>query len=159
MKKMHRSGWTVLELAIVISLVVILAAILVPTLIGKVEASRNARAVADVGELAKAVARLRTDTTVSTTGCVDVLTNLTANVTDPPPACIPAGTLSSAFGACTKVSPGTPCWSGPYMGSLPVDPWGDSYYATLNTTNFTVTIGSAGPDCQSGTADDDTFVE
>jgi general secretion pathway protein G len=157
--KIRFSGFTVIELTIVIAVIAILAAVLTPLMLGRMEESRNSRATADVGEVAKAIARLRTDTTVSTSGCVDVVANLALTPADAPVACVPPGTLATAFGSCSKVPQGTACWGGPYLPSVPTDPWGSGYYASLNTGNFTVTIGSPGPDRQAGTADDFTYVQ
>jgi general secretion pathway protein G len=153
----HRSGFTLVELVIVIAVVAILAGLLTPTLANQMERSRTARAQSDVNELSHAVARLRTDTSVSLTGCVDVLANLTSlTVTS---SCTPLGAFSTGLSACATAKPGNPCWSGPYVSTLPEDPWGASYYATLNTTNFSVTVGSAGPDGISGNSDDSTSLQ
>jgi general secretion pathway protein G len=156
----RKTGFTLIELVIVIAVIAILAALLVPTIIGQVERARTSRAESDVGELARAIARMRTDTSVSITGCVDNLNNLTALTgTAANTACTPTGAFSGSLVACAAAKPGYPCWGGPYTGTLPTDPWGTSYYATLNTTNFTVTVGSSGPDGQAGTGDDDTYVQ
>lgn len=159
MEKSRPSGFSLVELAIVLSIVVVLALVLVPLMIGRLESSRSARAQADVGELAKAIGRLRADTTVSGAGCVDVQANLTQSSTDVPPACIPTGILSSAFGACSQGNAGNPCWGGPYLSTVPIDPWGNAYYVTLNTSNYLVTVGSEGPDGITATTDDLTYVQ
>jgi general secretion pathway protein G len=154
-------GFTLIELVIVIAVIAILAALLIPTILGQVERSRTSRAENDIGELARAVARLRVDTGSSVTGCVDVLTNLTA-ATGPTAACNPPNFPSNlTLASCTDafVKPGIWCWGGPYVGVLPTDPWGDSYYATLNTSNYTVTFGSAGPDGVNGNSDDITYAQ
>jgi prepilin-type N-terminal cleavage/methylation domain-containing protein len=153
----RKTGFTLIELVIVIAVIAILAALLIPTIIGQVERARTSRAESDVGELARAIARVRTDTSVSGTGCVDVLTNLTA-FTDPSGCELASGPFSGVLTACTAAKPGYPCWGGPYVGVLPTDPWGASYFASLNTTNYTVTVGSFGPD-GTASADDDTYVQ
>ena len=157
MKKSHLPGFTILELSVVIGIVAVLTAILVPTLIGRLEASRTARAISDVSEIAKAIARIRADTSVSGAGCVDRTSNLTD--TTVPPACVPSTSLLSNFPTCKQAVVGVACWGGPYIPSVPIDPWGNNYYATLNTSNFTVTIGSEGPDGTTGDTDDDTYVQ
>lgn len=151
------SGFTLVELVIVIAVIAIMAALLVPTVIGQIERAKNSRATSDVSELAHALARVRTDTGVSTTGCVDVLSNLTS--VGSVSGCQSTGAFSGPLAACATSKPGNPCWGGPYVALLTVDPWGANYYATLNASNYDVTVGSSGPDGISGDSDDDTYVQ
>jgi prepilin-type N-terminal cleavage/methylation domain-containing protein len=151
------SGFTLIELVIVIAVIAILAALLVPTIVGQVARARDTRALSDVGELGRAISRMRTDTSVSGTGCVDVLSNLTALSAST--GCTPTGAFSAGLSSCTTAKPGVPCWGGPYVAVLPDDPWSAPYYATLNTSTYTVLVGSPGADGVGGNGDDDTSIQ
>lgn len=154
----RKTGFTLIELVIVIAVIAILAALLVPTIIGQVERARNSRATSDVGELARAISRMRTDTGVSLSGCVDVIGNLT-NATSPSGCQQSSGAFSGSQVSCTIAKPPAYCWAGPYVSTSLTDPWGNSYYATLNSSNYTVTVGSPGPDQTAGGTDDLTYVQ
>jgi hypothetical protein len=103
-----------------------------------------------VGTIARAVARERTDTGSLTMQCLTVLMNLTA--TAPPAAC-------AVTSSCATAEPGYPCWGGPYVSSVPPDPWGHALTATLDASSDAVTVRSDGPDGAANTADDITATD
>ncbi len=112
---------------------------------GESEEARVARAMSDVNGLLLGIEREQTDTGSQSPACLCTLSNLTD--AESPTGC---GHLAS----CADAVPGDPCWGGPYVDDIPTDPWGDAYWATLS--NGVVTVGSEGPDCVMGTADDIT---
>src|SRR5438045_246441 len=123
MAKRNVRGFTLIELVIVIAVIAILAALLVPTIVGQAERARLSRARQDVGVLGKAIARMRTDTGNSTGGC---LTDLTANL-------VSASAVTACGGSlplCTAATPGYICWGGPYVPIVTNDPWNQPYTAT-----------------------------
>jgi general secretion pathway protein G len=153
MAKRNVRGFTLIELVIVIAVIAILAALLVPTILGQAERARASRARSDVANLGKAVARVRTDTGNSTLGC---LTDLTLNL--PAADAATAAACGPLLTSCTTATPGYICWGGPYIPIVSNDPWNNPYTATVDTTTFAVTIFSRGPDGTSS-SDDITFVQ
>jgi len=107
-----------------------------------------------VKELAVAIGRLRTDTANSASDCLTNFLNLTQLS-----AANTSNTCNTTLPLCSTTTPGYVCWDGPYINSIPLDPWSDSYYATEDTTTFIVTVASNGPDQTSGSSDDITFIQ
>lgn len=147
-------GFTLIELVIVIAVIAILAALLVPTILGQAERARVSRAKSDATEIAKALARIRTDTAF-----VDAATPLCyipANVNAAPsgtPAVGPAA--CGGLPACTPATVGELCWGGPYMSAAVADdPWGQAWTTTYNVDTNAITVTSNGPDKTASTADD-----
>ena len=147
-------GFTLIELVIVIAVIAILAALLVPTILGQAERARQSRGVADVANIGKAVARMRTDTGNSASTCLTVLSILSEAQADT--AC--GG--PTALPLCSSATPGDICWDGPYLelGNA-VDPWNNPYTASEDPNTYAITVHSNGVDGTSGGSDDLTFVQ
>lgn len=150
-------GFTLIELVIVIAVIAILAALLVPTILGQTERSRVASAKNNVQEMAKALARIRTDTHYRPDDAADALSNCYAIAylaaassvavkTATEPACGDAD-----LPACSSLGPANadePCWSGPYLHARPdmTDPWGTAWSVSYEPVAGHITVTSAGPD-------------
>jgi len=102
-----RSGFTLIELMLVVIIIGTLAALVVPRLAGRAEQSRITAAKADIFSnipLALDLYELDNGTYPSTQQGLDALIN---NPTTPPLA---------------------KNWNGPYIKKRPVDPWGNPYH-------------------------------
>jgi general secretion pathway protein G len=125
-KSVSRSGFTLVEVLLVIAILGILAGTLMVNIGGKSEKARINSARATIGALTSAVQTFQIDL-----------------------ARLP-NELGELF-----TDPGDPNWQGPYiMGSKDqmVDPWGTPF--AINKSGNTFKISSAGPDKSMGTADD-----
>ena len=141
-------GFTLVELVIVIAVIAILAALLVPTILGQAERARLSRAKSDVSNLAKAIGRVRTDTANSSQNCLLEPENLIS-----PTATANCGATLPLCSAPTTM-PGYPCWNGPYFTNILNDPWDLRYRYEMDPTSFAVTVMSNGPDRLTPSADD-----
>jgi general secretion pathway protein G len=146
-------GFTLLELTVVVMVVGILAAIVAPVILDKVDDARLGRGRSDTQELGTTIARMRMDTSTQSAEC---LTN-TANLLSPT-APVPCG---ANMGTCQAADQNVeePCWNGPYMTNVINDPWNNPFRISADAETFTVSVTSAGPDGQFGTSDDLTFVQ
>lgn len=156
-RRTRQRGFTLIELVIVIAVIAILAALLVPTILGQIEKSRIASAKNNVQEMAKALARIRTDTHYRPDDAADALSNCysiaylasatsVATKTATEPACGDA-----ALPACSSLNAANAdesCWGGPYLHARPdmVDPWGTAWVIEYEPGAGHITVSSAGPD-------------
>jgi general secretion pathway protein G len=127
-RSVSRSGFTLVEVLLVIAILGILAGTLMVNVGGKSEQARIKSARASIGALSSAVQTFQID-----------LARLPSDL----------GELFS--------DPGDPNWQGPYMmGSKDsmVDAWGTPFVITKSGTSFK--LSSAGPDKSVGTGDDIT---
>src|SRR6266481_2467346 len=170
---MKSRGFTLIELAVVLAIIAVLAAILTPMVTGYLDQARVARAQADARTIADAIKLYQRDTgrwpVYATSG--DFTTNTIAG-----------GGGKAVIGGNTGSNPqnGTATWSvstivassslevyingnltglsanafpkagfrGPYLGSLDSDPWGNRYILTaldLAGTTYHAYVISAGP--------------
>lgn len=131
--KRHRrpSGFTLIELLVVIIILAILAAVVIPRVIGRTEDARIAKAAADVSTIDSTLDQYKID--VGEYPTTDE--GLQALVTNP--------------GSSDR-------WNGPYLkNGLPSDPWGNPYqYRIPGEQGLEYDVYSAGPDKQPGTQDD-----
>jgi general secretion pathway protein G len=128
----HRSGFTLVELLLVLVILGILAALVLPKFSGRSEQARTTAAITQIATFKTALAAYEVDTGSYPRG-QDGLRALVVQ---------PAGVTG---------------WHGPYLESdIPLDPWGHPYAyqypGKLNPSGFDIV--SAGSDGQFGTADD-----
>lgn len=132
-----RSGFTLLELLIVMSLVAILAGVIVPATGSMIRSQGRRATVEEMQLLSEAVQEYYRDTRRFPSTPLDLLSNA------------------------------APGWSGPYLRGTVDDPWsGQSGYVidgfgnayTFSTSGFELTATSDGPDRANGTPDDLSLV-
>ena len=132
---MKRSGFTLIELMIVVVIIVALASMVVPRLSGRTEQAKKAVAKADVSSnisMALKLYELDNGNFPTTEQGLDAL------ITAPSSAPVPTN------------------WNGPYLENIPLDPWGNPYkYKCPGTTNKTTyDLCSIGKDASENTDDD-----
>jgi prepilin-type N-terminal cleavage/methylation domain-containing protein len=154
-------GFTLIELAVVLAIIAVLAAILTPLISGYLEQARIARAMAETRIIADAVRMFHRDTgKYPIHSAAGQTTSAYAWFVGPgtiPPMGL-VGTSSSLLnflntnlgGAAAGGKPGQAAYRGPYLGALELDPWGNAYAVTGNnlaaaSTNWAFVI-SGGPD-------------
>lgn len=126
-----QSAFTLIELLVVIIILAILAAVVIPRVIGRTEDARVAKAMTDIATFRSLLETYKADTSTYPT----TAQGLQALVTNP----------------------GVQGWNGPYIvgGTLPLDPWGHPYiYKSPGDHDPDYDIISAGPDGQPGDSDD-----
>lgn len=124
-------GFTLIELLVVIIILAILAAVVIPRVIGRTEDAKIAKATADISTIDSTLDNYKLDTG-SYPSSDQGLQALMSNVEN------------------------SPKWNGPYLkNGIPNDPWGHPYiyrYPGEHGTDYD--LFSAGPDGQPGTGDD-----
>lgn len=128
-----RSGFTLLEVLLVVAILVALAAFAVPSLLGTQEGNQRDMAKINVDKLSSEVFKFKIDTGNFPT------------------------TEQGLMALKQAPNPAPPNWRGPYnKNPEQLDPWGNPYnYAFPGTHNTNEPdIWSNGPDRQGGTADD-----
>ncbi len=127
----RRAGFTLIELLVVIIILAILAAVVIPRVIGRTEDARIAKATADISALDSVLDHYKLDVGQypSTDEGLQALVTNVAN---------------------------SDRWNGPYLKSgIPTDPWGNPYiYRIPGEQGLEYDLFSAGPDKQPGTQDD-----
>jgi general secretion pathway protein G len=134
-KTLIRNGrlraFTLIELLVVIIILAILAAVVIPRVIGRTDDAKIAAATANVSTFDGELEKYKLDTgsyPTSDQGINALMVDMVNNGK----------------------------WNGPYIkGSLPQDPWGHPYlYKAPGDHSVDYDVFSAGPDGQPGTADD-----
>jgi len=95
-------GFTLIEMLMVVVIIGILAAIVVPNLVGTTDKARVAAAKGELSVFKSSLARFEIDN-----------------------GFFPQG--HSGLQALVQRPPGAKNWSGPYMEKIPKDPWGNDY--------------------------------
>jgi general secretion pathway protein G len=128
-----QNGFTLIEIMVVVVIIAVLAALIVPNVIGRAEQARLAKAHADIRTLESALAMYRLD-------------NGHYPSTD------------QGLQALVKKPVGAPPandWrKGGYVELLPKDPWGNAYQYLAPGAHGNYDLWSNGPDGISGNADD-----
>jgi len=134
----HREGFTLLELMICVAVIGILATIAIPNYLSYREKSKIAKAQAELHHLSKCVTMLALDTGLWPN---KVNTGL-------PPGSLEKWNLNAPDAGLTGTDGGFPDWAGPYISTVPKDPWGNDYFFDpdymIDGLNHVV-LGSFGP--------------
>ncbi|WP_108649059.1 type II secretion system major pseudopilin GspG [Dongshaea marina] len=133
MQRRRQSGFTLLEVMVVIVILGILASIVVPNLMGNKEKADHQKAVTDVVALENALDMYKLDNGVYPT----TEQGLEALVTKPTSDPIPQDYRQ-----------------GGYIRRLPNDPWNHPYQLLSPGEHGAIDVFSMGPDGQAGTDDD-----
>jgi len=127
----RRQAFTLVELLLVVTIIGILAAIVVPKMMGRTGQARNVAAQADISSIKTALDAYEVDNSYYPKGNSGLL-DLVQQPRD------------------------ARNWHGPYLDKIPQDPWGNPYVYTCpgkhNPSSYDVM--SAGEDGQVGTDDD-----
>lgn len=148
-----RGGFTLLELIVNVAVVATLSAIAIPAYISFRDKAKIAQAKSDVRNIQLAIEQLANDTN-KWPGPSDVGVTTGKRVWD----------LNSDDAGLAQGSKKFTNWRGPYMQSVPKDPWGSDYFFdgnyTVGGTKYAV-IGSFGPNkcCQNSSDSDDIIAK
>jgi general secretion pathway protein G len=115
-RRPSKRGFTLIELVVVILILAILAAMIVPKIVGRTGDAKRARALSDISVLSDALDTFHTDN-------------------DRYPS------TQEGLQALTVAPSDTPNWRGPYLRkSVGVDPWGNDYdYELVDDRNYELT--------------------
>lgn len=154
--KKNESGFTLIEVIVVASIIAILAGILVPLIFKEIDEAKQTRAKADVASISQAMLVMRKDTGQwPVTGtCAAGTTLLYGSGTVPTLGTGWDGATGTATYDSTLSQDSGPCWpttwKGPYIATVDKDPWGHAYVtnaaAMVASGTPPIWIISAGPD-------------
>ncbi|MCK5059862.1 MAG: prepilin-type N-terminal cleavage/methylation domain-containing protein [Candidatus Pacebacteria bacterium] len=113
----NNKGFTLIELLVVIAIIGILSSVVIASLNTARQRARTARAQADLKQFQLAIGLLYDDTSLHP-----------RKLTLSPCVQDPEVYLNSSAAGIQSTDGGFPGWDGPYMGSVPLDPWGTNYY-------------------------------
>ena len=124
----RRNAFTLVEMLLVITIIGILAALVVPKMVGRSEQAREAAAHADISSIKTALDAFEVDN----------------------------GYYPKSLGDLLQQPGNAKNWHGPYLDNVPQDPWGNPYVYTYpgrhNPSGYD--LFSVGPDGKAGTDDD-----
>jgi general secretion pathway protein G len=124
----HASAFTLVEMLLVITIIGILAALVVPKMMGRSEQARQAATHADLSAIKTALDAFEVDN----------------------------GFYPKNLGELLQQPSNAKNWHGPYLDKVPQDPWGNNYlyyYPGRHNTSF-YDLLSIGADSKEGTEDD-----
>ena len=141
-------GFTLLELIVNVAIIGILSAIAIPAYINFRDKAKIAQVKSDLHNIQLAMEQLAIDTN-KWPGPQNVGVTANQEVWD----------LNSGSAGLVATNGGFPNWNGPYMKSVPTDPWGSNYFFDpdyrISGVDYAV-IGSFGPNkCCQNTYDSD----
>jgi len=148
MSPKNNGGFTILELIVNVAIIGILAAIAIPAYTTFRDKAKIAQAKSDLHTIQLAIEQLANDTE-KWPGPQDVGVTADAEVWD----------LNASNAGLVSTNGGFPKWQGPYLKSVPKDPWGMDYFFDpdyyVGGTKYAA-IGSFGPNkCCQNTYDSD----
>lgn len=124
---MKKSGFTLIEILIVIAIIGILASIVLPAVNIARENAKVAKARSELRNVRSGVALLESDTGKWPNGCPpSQLNNPEVDLEDAQAGVALRPSVGVVDGACEWTTSEVASWNGPYM-KVPVDPWGTSY--------------------------------
>ena len=127
-KSQPRRAFTLVEILLVMTIIAILAALVIPKMVGRSEQARQTAAHADISAIKTSLDAFEVDNGFYPRGLQDLVI-------------APSNAKN---------------WHGPYLEKLPQDPWGNAYGYYFpgkhNTSSFDLL--SVGPDGKEGTDDD-----
>ena len=123
-----RRAFTLVEMLLVVTIIGILAALVIPKIVGRSEQARATAAHADLSSIKTALDAFEVDN----------------------------GFYPKGLGDLIQAPGNAKNWHGPYLEKIPQDPWGNNYeYAYPGRHNATgYDLSSDGPDAKAGTDDD-----
>jgi general secretion pathway protein G len=128
LKTKLRRAFTLVEMLLVVTIIGILAALVIPKIVGRSEQARATAARADISAIKTALDAFEVDNGYYPKSLQDLVT-----------------------------APGTAKnWHGPYLEKIPQDPWGTTYvyYFPGKHNSNSYDLSSVGPDGKEGTDDD-----
>ena len=151
-RKKQKLGFTILELLITMAIVGILSAVVIGSLDSARDEGREGRAIADLEAIYKAMLIMNIDTEMYPN-------NL-------PYLCEPLDEISStnefavsdANAGFITNGRGWVGWGGPYLPTIPTDPWGNEYYFDDDYRCLPETQGCQGYDDSGGDLDSSAIV-
>jgi len=131
--KKQQSGFTLIEIIVVIVIISVLAAVIAPNILGRVDQAQRTAAKADIQSISKALALYKLD-----------------NYRYP--------TTSEGLNALVS-NPGSAKNWNQYLDKKPKDPWGNDYqYLSPGQKNKDFDVWSNGPDGSSGGTDNNADI-
>jgi general secretion pathway protein G len=123
-----RRAFTLVEMLLVVTIIGILAALVIPKIVGRSEQARTTAVRADLASIKTALDAFEVDNGAYPKSAMDLMT-------------APAN---------------APHWHGPYLDKIPQDPWGFNYiyYYPGKHNAGSYDLLSVGPDGKEGTDDD-----
>ena len=122
------SGFTLVEMLLVLVILATLAAIVIPKMAGRSQQAKVTAAATQISSFKQALDSYEVDT----------------------------GTYPKGGNLAELVSSNAQGWKGPYLDRVPADPWGNNYVYDFPGKHGTYDLMSPGPDGRAGNDDDVT---
>lgn len=128
LKKQLRRAFTLVEMLLVVTIIGILAALVIPKIVGRSEQARATAAQADISSIKTALDAFEVDN----------------------------GFYPKSIQDLVAAPSNAKNWHGPYLDKIPQDPWGNNYvyYFPGKHNTGSYDLLSVGPDGKEGTDDD-----